>query len=53
MVAEIGFDKGKARVSASNDGRGFELPGSLGDLARIGKLGLAGMGERAHLLGAV
>ena len=29
-----------------DDGRGFQLPASLGDLARIGKLSLAGMEER-------
>jgi signal transduction histidine kinase len=51
VVVNIGFDEVKAKISVSDDGRGFELPGSLGDLARIGKLGLAGMEERARLLG--
>ncbi len=38
-------------VSITDDGKGFELPRTLGELARIGKLGLAGMDERARLLG--
>ena len=35
----------------TDDGVGFEVPQSLGDLVHIGKLGLAGMQERVQLLG--
>jgi two-component system sensor histidine kinase DegS len=39
------------RATISDDGIGFELPQSLGDLVQTGKLGLAGMQERVQLLG--
>jgi len=47
---EIEFGEGKIRVSISDNGKGFELSGGLADLPRTGKLGLAGMEERARLL---
>jgi PAS domain S-box-containing protein len=37
-------------LSISDNGRGFTLPQSVGDLASLGKLGLTGMQERARLL---
>ena len=48
---EIEFDEGKTRISVSDKGKGFKLSGSFVDLARAGKLGLAGMEERTRLLG--
>ncbi len=39
------------KATVSDDGKGFETPGRVGDLARSGKLGLTGMQERAQLLG--
>ena len=36
----------------SDNGRGFALPSNMSELARDGKLGLAGMQERARLIGA-
>ncbi len=48
---KIEFEKQKTRVTVSDDGIGFELPESLGDLPYTGKLGLAGMQERVQLLG--
>ena len=39
------------RVTVNDNGKGFEIPGRIGDMARIGKLGLAGMQERTQLLG--
>jgi len=39
------------RVTIGDDGVGFQLPESLGDLLHSGKLGLAGMQERVQLLG--
>jgi len=39
------------KATVSDDGKGFETPGRVDDLARSGKLGLTGMQERAELLG--
>jgi len=49
VVVEFGEDRTK--VTISDNGRGFELSGGVDDLPRSGKLGLAGMQERARLLG--
>jgi two-component system sensor histidine kinase DegS len=49
-AVEVEFGEGKTRISVSDKGKGFKLSGSLVDLARAGKLGLAGMEERAHLI---
>jgi len=46
----IEFGKGKTKVSICDNGKGFDLSGSLADLPRAGKLGLAGMEERVRLL---
>ena len=48
---DIEFSDSLLRVSIKDDGSGFQLPQSLGDHASLGKLGLAGMQERARLLG--
>jgi PAS domain S-box-containing protein len=45
------FNESKVGVTISDNGKGFGLPKTIGDLARDGKLGLAGMQERAQLLG--
>jgi len=52
LKAEVSveFGEGKTRVSVSDNGKGFKLSGSLVDLVHTGKLGLAGMEERARLL---
>jgi len=52
LKAEVSVEFGgnKTRVSVSDNGKGFKLSGSLVDLVRTGKLGLAGMEERARLL---
>jgi len=47
----VEFDESKTRITVSDNGKGFNLPKTIGDLARDGKLGLAGMQERARLLG--
>lgn len=47
----LDFDSGKTRIKVSDNGKGFDVPGSMGDLTRLGKLGLAGMDERAKLVG--
>lgn len=46
----IEFGEGKTKVSICDNGKGFDLSGSLADLPRAGKLGLAGMEERVRLL---
>jgi PAS domain S-box-containing protein len=47
----VEFDQSKTRVTISDNGKGFNLPRTIGELARDGKLGLAGMQERAQLVG--
>ncbi|MFC1990149.1 PAS domain S-box protein [Chloroflexota bacterium] len=44
------FAEGKTRVSVEDDGKGFDPPSIVSNLPRHGKLGLAGMQERASLL---
>ncbi|HEY97573.1 MAG TPA: PAS domain-containing protein [Dehalococcoidia bacterium] len=39
------------KITVSDNGKGFELRGSMDDLPRIGQLGLMGMQERVWLLG--
>ncbi len=48
---EYGIDK--ITMTVADNGKGFELPRRLGDLASTGMLGLAGMDERARLLGGM
>jgi signal transduction histidine kinase len=45
------FTESKVRITVSDNGKGFKLPKTLDDLARDGKLGLAGMRERTQLIG--
>ena len=45
------FDESKTTLTVSDNGAGFEVPQRPGDLAKVGKLGLAGMAERARLVG--
>ena len=47
----VEFRRNSVRLSVSDDGKGFSVPERAGDLAKQGKLGLAGMEERARLLG--
>lgn len=47
----VEFGEGETRVSICDNGTGFDLEGSLAELPRVGKLGLAGMEERVRLLG--
>ncbi len=47
----VEFEQTLTKVTVSDNGKGFDLPRPIGDLARDGKLGLAGMQERAQLLG--
>jgi PAS domain S-box-containing protein len=49
VTVEFGDDK--TTLSVRDNGNGFEVPRSTADLANVGKLGLAGMEERARLVG--
>ena len=49
---EVKFGPEDVTLSITDNGRGFDLPEIDGRLARLGKLGLLGMQERAQLLGA-
>jgi len=46
------FSEKRLKIIVSDNGKGFDLPRTISDLARYGKLGLAGMQERAQLIGA-
>ena len=41
----ISFEEGEITAVINDNGIGFQLPGKVGDLSRIGKLGLVGMEE--------
>jgi len=45
------FHDDKLFLIVKDNGRGFEIPQRIGDLASVGKLGLAGMQERVRLFG--
>ncbi|OGO19256.1 MAG: hypothetical protein A2144_02095 [Chloroflexi bacterium RBG_16_50_9] len=47
----VTFEGSKTKITISDNGKGFKLPGKIGDLAKAGKLGLSGMQERAQLVG--
>jgi PAS domain S-box-containing protein len=47
----IEFSRDWARITVSDDGKGFQVPEKMSDLAKQEKLGLAGMQERAQLVG--
>ncbi|MBN1367818.1 MAG: GAF domain-containing protein [Dehalococcoidales bacterium] len=47
----IEFAPVKIGISVTDNGKGFQLAGEVGELPREGRLGLVGMEERAHLLG--
>ena len=47
----VEFEDNRIRITVEDNGSGFNLPHSVTDLPRSGKLGLAGMRERSELLG--
>jgi PAS domain S-box-containing protein len=48
----VEFSDSKVRICITDNGEGFDLPPNVTDFAKEGKLGLAGMEERARLVGA-
>ena len=48
---KVEFADKRTAITVSDNGRGFDVPKAIGDLARDGKLGLAGMAERTRLVG--
>jgi signal transduction histidine kinase len=49
-TVELHFTGDETRLCVTDDGVGFSPPKSVSDLARLGKLGLLGMKERAELV---
>ncbi len=47
---EVMFGVSNIKIIISDNGKGFSPPRSIGDLAKDGRLGLAGMQERASLI---
>jgi PAS domain S-box-containing protein len=47
----VEFHDKRIRVTIADNGKGFTRPEQVGDLPKMGKLGLAGMQERVQLLG--
>ena len=50
-VVKLEYEPQKIILTITDNGKGFDLPERLSDLASTGKLGLTGMEERARLLG--
>ncbi|MBE0480317.1 MAG: hypothetical protein IBX68_04995 [Dehalococcoidia bacterium] len=50
-VITVVFQQDSVRLTIADNGKGFDLQQRRGDLTREGRLGLAGMEERARLLG--
>jgi signal transduction histidine kinase len=51
VVATVEFQEARVRLTIEDNGRGFQLSGRTSDLVSMGRFGLVGMEERAHLLG--
>jgi PAS domain S-box-containing protein len=47
----IDFSDGRIKITVSDNGKGFQIPPQISDLTKQDKLGLAGMQERAQLVG--
>lgn len=51
VKVNIEFNEGETKVTIADNGQGFKLPPSIGELSRQGKLGIDGMKTRARLVG--
>lgn len=49
----IEFSHSSTRITIADNGKGFEPPQDISALPRYGKLGLAGMQQRAQLIGGI
>jgi len=49
-IVRLEFVGSNITMTVSDNGKGFELPQRIEDLASVGKLGIMGMSERARLL---
>lgn len=47
----ININDNKIKITVTDNGTGFSLPATTGDLVKDGRLGLAGMQERINLIG--
>ncbi|MDI6816669.1 MAG: PAS domain S-box protein [Actinomycetota bacterium] len=47
----VAFQNSETKIAISDNGKGFEMPASLGELSRLGKLGIDGMQTRVRLIG--
>ncbi|MCX5994851.1 MAG: ATP-binding protein, partial [Chloroflexi bacterium] len=47
---KVEFEDKKTMITVKDNGKGFALPETMGDLVKAGRLGLAGMQERIQLL---
>lgn len=52
VEVSVEFGADAVSVAVQDNGKGFKLPDSVGDLSRTGRLGLMGIEERSRLLGA-
>jgi len=50
-TVKLEFRDDNIRMTVSDNGKGFEVPQRIEDLAGVGRLGIMGMYERAQLLG--
>ena len=50
MSVELDIHEQYVQIIIIDNGKGFEMPKTVGDLARLGKLGLVGINERTQLL---
>jgi len=46
----VEFEDSKARITVKDDGKGFAMPETMGNMVKEGRLGLVGMQERIQLL---
>jgi two-component system sensor histidine kinase DegS len=51
VSVHIEFSPAQVRMAIEDDGDGFHVPEAVDDYVSIGKLGLAGMDERARSVG--
>jgi signal transduction histidine kinase len=51
VVVTAEFQEARVRLTIQDNGLGFQLAGRTSDLVSMGRFGLAGMEERAQLLG--